>query len=309
MSNHATNWDKVNNESKIAHESLTAELKRYKERVKILEQRFNVDLSIREKFTDSQMDDMIWMKNTKFAAFETEINTLKQTLSKHVKEKESFLTTLNGFKKEFKERESKSITKRDCLENKNKELENIVFAMQLTQEIFQKDKSCANQNALEIQEYFEQNDLQAQLHAKDTVINNLKETIHSLRENVNPAKVKKDIDEIECHTPLKRKHECWKTFLDPRFKCKNKRNSSLGARTTQVVLHQDLKAQIQKVFANASLKNELRKLKGKNVIDTVVSKPNATTITPGMFKLDIEPISHRLKNNRDAHEDYLKKTT
>ncbi|GJZ66574.1 retrovirus-related pol polyprotein from transposon TNT 1-94 [Tanacetum coccineum] len=27
-----------------------------------------------------------------------------------------------------------------------------------------------------------------------------------------------------------------------------------------------------------------------------------------MFKLDIEPLSHRLKNNRDAHENYLKKT-
>ncbi|GKD35056.1 retrovirus-related pol polyprotein from transposon TNT 1-94 [Tanacetum coccineum] len=38
MSNHATNWDKANNESKIVNESLTAELERYKERVKILEQ-------------------------------------------------------------------------------------------------------------------------------------------------------------------------------------------------------------------------------------------------------------------------------
>ncbi|GKF71145.1 hypothetical protein Tco_0207259 [Tanacetum coccineum] len=27
-----------------------------------------------------------------------------------------------------------------------------------------------------------------------------------------------------------------------------------------------------------------------------------------MFKLDIKPISHRLKNNRDAHEVYLEKT-
>ncbi|GKC51344.1 hypothetical protein Tco_1074089 [Tanacetum coccineum] len=41
------------------------------------------------------------------------------------------------------------------------------------------------------------------------------------------------------------------------------------------------------------------KLKGKYVIDTAVSKPYAT-IAPGMFKLDIKPISHRLKNNRDA---------
>nr|GEZ43950.1 hypothetical protein [Tanacetum cinerariifolium] len=32
------------------------------------------------------------------------------------------------------------------------------------------------------------------------------------------------------------------------------------------------------------------------------------TIAPGMFKLDIEPISHRLKHNRDAHEVYLEKT-
>ncbi|GJS99642.1 hypothetical protein Tco_0820812 [Tanacetum coccineum] len=126
MSNHATNWDKANNESKIVNESLTAELERYKERVKILEQRFNVDLSSREKFIDSHMDDMVRMKNTKFVAFEIEIDTLKQTLSKHVKEKESLLTTLNGFKTEFKERESKSIDKEIVLENKNKELENIV---------------------------------------------------------------------------------------------------------------------------------------------------------------------------------------
>nr|GEV12137.1 hypothetical protein [Tanacetum cinerariifolium] len=70
----------------------------------------------------------------------------------------------------------------------------------------------------------------------------------------------------------------------------------------------DLNAQLQeKVFAITKLKNELRKLKGKNVVDTAVSKPNAT-IAPGMFKLDIELISHRHKNNKDAHEVYIEKT-
>nr|GEY56764.1 integrase, catalytic region, zinc finger, CCHC-type, peptidase aspartic, catalytic [Tanacetum cinerariifolium] len=70
----------------------------------------------------------------------------------------------------------------------------------------------------------------------------------------------------------------------------------------------DLNAQLQeKVFANAALKNELRNLKRKNVVDTVVSKPNAT-IALGMFKLDMKPISHRLQNNRDAHEIYINKT-
>ncbi|GJS50644.1 hypothetical protein Tco_0624006 [Tanacetum coccineum] len=118
--------DKANNESKIVNESLTAELERYKERVKILEQRFNVDLSACEKFIDSQMDDMIRIKNTKFAAYETKTDTLKQTLSKHVKEKESLLTTLNGFKTEFKKRESKSIDKEIVLETKIKNWKNIV---------------------------------------------------------------------------------------------------------------------------------------------------------------------------------------
>ncbi|GJZ92756.1 retrovirus-related pol polyprotein from transposon TNT 1-94 [Tanacetum coccineum] len=70
----------------------------------------------------------------------------------------------------------------------------------------------------------------------------------------------------------------------------------------------DLNAQLQeKVFAITALKNELRKLKGKNIVDTTVSKPNAT-IALGMFKLDMEPISHRLKNNRDVHEVYIEKT-
>nr|GEU54736.1 hypothetical protein [Tanacetum cinerariifolium] len=67
------------------------------------------------------------------------------------------------------------------------------------------------------------------------------------------------------------------------------------------VENSNLNAQLQeKVFAITTLKNEL----GRNVINIVVSKPNAT-IASGMF---IEPISPRLKNDRDAHEVYIEKT-
>ncbi|GJS19097.1 hypothetical protein Tco_0447729 [Tanacetum coccineum] len=44
------------------------------------------------------------------------------------------------------------------------------LSIQLNQEIFQKDESCNNQNALEILEFFENNDLKAQLQDKDTTI-------------------------------------------------------------------------------------------------------------------------------------------
>ncbi|GKC45942.1 retrovirus-related pol polyprotein from transposon TNT 1-94 [Tanacetum coccineum] len=47
------------------------------------------------------------------------------------------------------------------------------LTMQLNQEIFQKDSFSNSQNALEIPEYFENNDLKAQLQAKDTTICNL----------------------------------------------------------------------------------------------------------------------------------------
>ncbi|GKD28817.1 hypothetical protein Tco_1239595, partial [Tanacetum coccineum] len=57
-----------------------------------------------------------------------------------------------------------------------------------------------------------------------------------------------------------------------------------------------------------SLKNELRKLKEKDVVDTAVSKPSATTIALGMFKINLEPLPPKLLNNREAHMDYLKHT-
>nr|GFB48727.1 hypothetical protein [Tanacetum cinerariifolium] len=96
LSNQATNCNKVNKDNLIANESLSAELERYKERVKLLEERQNVDLSTREKLI---MDDIIWEKNAQFVDFEKEIKSLTQTLSKQLKEKELLIKTFNVLKK------------------------------------------------------------------------------------------------------------------------------------------------------------------------------------------------------------------
>ncbi|GKB10991.1 hypothetical protein Tco_0844914 [Tanacetum coccineum] len=89
MINHIAHLDKENQTNTMVNESLTAELERYKERIAIFEQRFNVDLNQREKLIDSQMDDLVCVRNAKLAAFQQEIDTLKETLSNNVKEKES----------------------------------------------------------------------------------------------------------------------------------------------------------------------------------------------------------------------------
>ncbi|GKD11692.1 hypothetical protein Tco_1196099 [Tanacetum coccineum] len=71
----------------------------------------------------------------------------------------------------------------------------------------------------------------------------------------------------------------------------------------------DLNAQLQeKVFVITTLKNDLRKLKGKDIVDNAAQVLNATTITPGMYKLDPVILAPKVKNNRKAHEYYLKHT-
>ncbi|GKC70429.1 hypothetical protein Tco_1116312 [Tanacetum coccineum] len=122
LSNQVTNCNKVNKDNSIANESLSVELERYKERVKLLEERQNMDLSTREKLI---MDDIIQEKNAQFGDFEKEINSLKQNLSEQLKEKELLTETFNVLKNKSKEKETKNIDKEIYLENKVKELDNI----------------------------------------------------------------------------------------------------------------------------------------------------------------------------------------
>ncbi|GKC51762.1 hypothetical protein Tco_1074507 [Tanacetum coccineum] len=72
----------------------------------------------------------------------------------------------------------------------------------------------------------------------------------------------------------------------------------------------ELKAQSQekdteKVLVITALKDELRKLKGKDLVDNTVTKH---TIDPEMLKNDVEPITPKLWNNRTAHSTYIEHT-
>nr|GEU67865.1 hypothetical protein [Tanacetum cinerariifolium] len=68
----------------------------------------------------------------------------------------------------------------------------------------------------------------------------------------------------------------------------------------------DLNANIQEHgLIIAALKDELKKLKGKAIVDKTLTK---YTIDPEMLKVDVEPIAPRLLNNRTVHSDYLRLT-
>ncbi|GKE82392.1 hypothetical protein Tco_1552392 [Tanacetum coccineum] len=94
-----------------------------------------------------------------------------------------------------------------------------------------------------------------------------------------------------------------------RLRTKEHSDSLIDKLNLKSAKNEDLKAQIQdKVFVITSLKNDLRKIKGKEIVDIAAQIPSASTIFPGMFKLDLEPLAPRLFQNREMHIEYLKYT-
>ncbi|GKE27561.1 retrovirus-related pol polyprotein from transposon TNT 1-94, partial [Tanacetum coccineum] len=61
----------------------------------------------------------------------------------------------------------------------------------------------------------------------------------------------------------------------------------------------------EKVLVITALKDDLRKLKGKALVDNAVTKH---TIDPETLKIDVEPITPKLLNKKTAHSAYIKHT-
>ncbi|GKB17149.1 hypothetical protein Tco_0851072, partial [Tanacetum coccineum] len=108
------NCTKINLDNKSVNDTLTAELERIKEQVKVLKKGQNVDLRSNDTISDS-------------SAQSVETDLLKQTLSEHLKEKESLMQTVTLLKNDFKKEESRNIDREIALEKKIKQLDNIVF--------------------------------------------------------------------------------------------------------------------------------------------------------------------------------------
>ncbi|GKC41589.1 hypothetical protein Tco_1059311 [Tanacetum coccineum] len=138
---------------------------------------------------------------------------------------------------------------------------------QLNQEIFQRDNYVSNQSAPSFDQLFEFNELKAQSQEKDTVIKKLKERIKSLSGKMNEDKIKKDLEEIE---------------------------------TINIKLDH-----MEKVLVITALKDDLRKLKGKDQVDNDVTKHPSD---PEMSSINMEPITPKLLNKRTTHSAYIKHT-
>ncbi|GJW17892.1 retrovirus-related pol polyprotein from transposon TNT 1-94 [Tanacetum coccineum] len=409
LSNQVTNCNKVNKDNLIANESLSAELERYKERVKLLEERQNVDLSTREKLI---MDDIIREKNAQFADFEKEINYLKQTLSEQSKEKELLTKTFNVFKNESKEKEAKNIDKEIALEKKVKELDNIVCKMgqyvqtvhmlmkpqvfydnnlkqalgfqnplylkkahQIRPMLYDGSGIAKETNVISIVDskktlmleeesrskmLLKQSDpmvLEKKVNIKPinyVELNRLSEDfgkhffsqqelydeqafrLQTLHPNTDqsaslPVKIEapRELPKVSLvNTTLKKlKYNLgqFNNVVKKRITLDALTKGEWGFEQTKAVFLKEIIPFLktlkdifkvfdkdllneEKVFVITALKNDLRKFKGKDIVDNVAQVSNATTIAPGMYKLDPVALAPKDKNNRETHIYYLKHT-
>ncbi|GJU51594.1 hypothetical protein Tco_1221149 [Tanacetum coccineum] len=153
------------------------------------------------------------------------------------------------------------------------------------------------------------------IQAKDTTIEKLKANIKRLNKTSTTNNVKKDIDEIEtinielehrvAKLIAKNEHlkQTYKQLYDSikpsRVRAKEHTKSLVNQLNQKSVEITDLNAQLQeKVFVITAVKNDLRKLKGKDIVDNDAQVSNATTIAPEMYKLDLVTLAPKDKNNR-----------
>ncbi|GJZ44226.1 retrovirus-related pol polyprotein from transposon TNT 1-94 [Tanacetum coccineum] len=183
-------------------------------------------------------------------------------------------------KKEFIEKETYDKLFK-CFTTLEKHSISLEVDTQFNQENFQQDNSVSNQGAPSFDQYFEINELKAQVSKVIAENKHLKQTYKQLYDSIKPTRVRS-------------KEQC-----DALFNQVNQNSVEIS----------DLNASIQeKVLVITTLKNEVRKLKGKSIVACRESINKPKVIAPIVHKVELEPLSPKLKNNRKAHVDHIRIT-
>ncbi|GKA52234.1 hypothetical protein Tco_0745430 [Tanacetum coccineum] len=161
-----------------------------------------------------------------------------------------------------------------------------------------------------------------QSQEKDTVIKKLKERIKVLSGIKNEDKIKQELEEIETinieldhrvtkliaeNEHLKQTYKQLYVSIKPtHIRSKEHCDDLINQVNLKSVKISDLNASLQeKVLVITALKDDLRKLKGKPIVDNDVTKHPSD---PEMLKIDVEPITPKLLNKQTAHSAYIKHT-
>nr|GEZ85257.1 integrase, catalytic region, zinc finger, CCHC-type, peptidase aspartic, catalytic [Tanacetum cinerariifolium] len=256
-----------------------------------------------------------------------EIDNLKHTLSEHLKEKKSLEQIVTLLIIDFHKKESRNIDRELALEKQAQLLEPKLYDGSVIQKT----------NAIVIHDFEETLMLEDESHfkmlqkQKDPTISvprnghdhhEIKERIQSLNGNLKKEKIKKELEEIETinikldhrvtkliteNEHLKKTYkQLYDSIKSLRLRSKEQCDALIKQVNTKSAENYDLNASLQeKALVITALKDTLSKLKGKAVVDEVVT---LHPIDPELLRIDVAPLAPKLRNNRTAHYDYLKHT-
>nr|GEW50466.1 hypothetical protein [Tanacetum cinerariifolium] len=243
-----------------------------------------------------------------------EIDRLKQTLSEQIKEKESLMQTITLLKNYFKKEESKNIDREIVLEKKIKQIDNIVYKRdQSAQNVHMLTKPRLfydhyTKQALGFQNPFylkKAQQLEPKLYDGNVIKNTYAIVIPDFEETLMLAEESRLKMLLKQQDPMVLEKKVNTTPVDY-ANSMNSLDPNLSKRPTKVEVPKELpKVGMEQGLIIAALRDELRKLKGKSVVDNAVT---THTIDPKMLKVDVEPIAPKLLNNRTVHSDYLRLT-
>ncbi|GJU94491.1 putative ribonuclease H-like domain-containing protein [Tanacetum coccineum] len=275
-----------------------------------------------------------------------EIDHLKQTLSEHLKEKESLMQMVTLLKNDFKKEESRNIDREIALEKRIKQLDNIVFKRdQSTQTVHMLTKpqffyDHTTKQALGFQNPFylkKAQQLEPKLYVGDIIEKTNAIVIPDSEETLMLAEESRSKMLLKQKDPIMLEKKVNTTPVDY-ANCVHSAEPTLSSRPTNVETYKqlydsikpahirskelcddlinqvnlksveisDLNASLQeKVLIITALNDDLKKLKGKALVDNDVTKHPSD---PEMLKIDMEPITPKLLNKQTAHSTYIKHT-
>nr|GEV61612.1 hypothetical protein [Tanacetum cinerariifolium] len=296
MTDHVAHLDKENQTNQMVNESLTAELERYKERVAIFEQRLNS----RSKIFNKQNDPNSIEKKIKISPIDySKLNKIKEDFGKRFVNKKE-LSAEQAFLLKHSSFSETPVTSHTHVRIKapselpkvslvNESLKKLKYQLANFDKVVKKRTTS---DAITIGAWgFE--------HIKACFVTEIIPFLKVLNDTFN-AFDKTLLDEItEVQTVFnKMEADVDQCSIDKNtFEVQIKQLSI----DNDQLLKQILSQEIMHIAVNSLDILDVKK-SWKNVFDIAVLKLNAT-IAPGMFKLDIEHVSHRLKNNRGAHEE------
>ncbi|GJR89453.1 hypothetical protein Tco_0213464 [Tanacetum coccineum] len=251
-----------------ANKALTTELDRYKEEVKDLKDKQNVE----NRFSGS---------NEQFA----DIVHLKQNLFEQVQEKECLMKTVSELKNKFKLEENRNIEREIELENKFKQLDNIIFKRgqsAQTVRMLTNSKICYDHSSKQAIGFEKPFCMKKARESKPKLydVPDSDETLE-LSEKSRSKMLLKEQDPLVTKLVAENEHlkQTYKQLYDSIKPKRVQSKEQCDALIKQVNIKSgeisDLNAKLQEQgLVIAALKNELRKLKGK----ALINKETVTTL-------------------------------